>query len=88
MVVVGDDVKGAKKGFHAVALRDGRYFDKYAADSAKAVPEWCREIRAQAIGIDAPSVQCQSGAACAQENHLPLQMSKPQLLSRWVRLSA
>jgi hypothetical protein len=34
--VVGIDVGGPRKGFHAVALRDGGYLDKFASPDAPA----------------------------------------------------
>jgi hypothetical protein len=36
-VVVGIDVGGPKKGFHAVTLKDGRYLTKYAASDPKLI---------------------------------------------------
>ncbi|HLZ33311.1 MAG TPA: DUF429 domain-containing protein [Nitrospira sp.] len=53
-IVVGVDVGGVKKGFHAVALRDGTFFDKLAACNTAAIVEWCRRLGASTVGIDAP----------------------------------
>jgi predicted nuclease with RNAse H fold len=53
-IVVGVDVGGAKKGFHAVALRGGKFFGKLATADAAAVVTWCRSLNALAVGVDAP----------------------------------
>jgi predicted nuclease with RNAse H fold len=53
-VVIGVDVGGKNKGFHAVALRAGRFVDKAAGCDAKEIAEWCRTLDASVIGIDAP----------------------------------
>lgn len=69
-VVVGVDVGGPRKGFHAVALRDGDYFAKFAAPDALAVTNWCRDIGARAIGIDAPCRWSLTGRARPAERAL------------------
>ena len=53
-IVIGVDVGRVKKGFHAVALRDGTFFDKLAACNTAAIVEWCRRLGASTVGIDAP----------------------------------
>src|SRR6185295_8175689 len=58
MVVVGVDVGGEKKGFHAVALRDGAYHrhepsSRGGRATVDSILEWCRELDAQASGVDA-----------------------------------
>ena len=53
-IVVGVDVGGPRKGFHAVALRDGSYLSRSASKDAGWIVNWCRDIGAQAVGIDAP----------------------------------
>ena len=68
-VVVGIDVGGPKKGFHAVALNGRRYLDKYASLDAKAITKWCSEIGAKAIGIDAP---CRWGTKGKAKLRFPL----------------
>lgn len=55
--VVGIDVGGAGKGFHAVILRDGRFESKRFNKDTHAAAEtaaWCRDHDAQVIAIDAP----------------------------------
>jgi len=53
-IVVGVDVGGPKKGFHAVALRDEQYCEKFSTPIAKEVAAWCRKLKASVVGIDAP----------------------------------
>lgn len=53
--VVGVDVGGARKGFHAVALAEGVYRDRLQTRSARELARWIRhDIGAQAVAIDAP----------------------------------
>lgn len=53
-VVVGVDVGGPKKGFHAVALKDRQLFEMVALRDPAAVVQWTRSLHASAVGIDAP----------------------------------
>ena len=53
-IVVGVDVGGPKKGFHAVALQGGQYREKLSALIAADIAEWCRRLKASVVGIDAP----------------------------------
>jgi len=69
--VAGVDV-GAKKGFHAVALRGRALSSKLTTCSAAAVVAWCREQRVSAIGIDAPSRWSLTGRARSCERELAL----------------
>jgi predicted nuclease with RNAse H fold len=52
--VVGVDVGGLKKGFHAVAIRDQKLFDKLTTHHPAAIVEWCRTLNVSVVGIDAP----------------------------------
>ena len=52
--VVGVDVGGPKKGFHAVAIQDGQYREKLSTLLVEEVVAWCRRLKASAVGIDAP----------------------------------
>jgi hypothetical protein len=54
LVVAGVNVGGRKKGFHAVALRDGQYVGKLSASDALAIVEWCVALQAWAVGVNAP----------------------------------
>ncbi len=53
-IVVGVDVGGPTKGFHAVALKDGQYREKLSTLIAEDVAAWCRRLKVSAVGIDAP----------------------------------
>ena len=53
-IVVGVDVGGLRKGFHAVALREGQFFEKFATLDAREVLRWCRELNTSVVGVDAP----------------------------------
>ncbi len=54
-VVVGIDVGGRKKGFHAVALAGGRYRNRLATREVAELVAWCVEtLRATVIAVDAP----------------------------------
>lgn len=54
-VVVGIDVGGRRKGFHAVALRDGLYAGQLLSREVGEISRWCCEtIGARLIAIDAP----------------------------------
>lgn len=71
VIVVGVDVGGKKKGFHAVALRGGTYWQKYqGANSAASLAEWCVGIKASAVGVDAPCGWSKTGRARAAEREL------------------
>ena len=70
MIVAGVDVGGSKKGFHAVALKGGAYFDQFAWPDAAAIADWCRGIDAYVIGVDAPCRWSLTGRACPAEREL------------------
>ena len=55
-IVVGIDVGGARKGFHAVALADGIYLDRKQTPSVRELVRWVREEigGAQVIAVDSP----------------------------------
>ena len=60
-IVIGVDVGGPKKGFHAVALRGGQFFEQYATLDVREVVSWCRKLEASAIGIDASCCWSRTG---------------------------
>ena len=62
-VVVGVDVGGPKKGFHAVAFHDGHIFETSATLHAAEVVAWCRKLNVSVVGIDAPSCWSLTGLA-------------------------
>ena len=53
-VVVGIDVGGPKKGFHAVALSGTKLLVKFRSADPATIAHWCREQGAEVIAIDAP----------------------------------
>jgi len=62
IVTVGIDVGGISKGFHAVALKDGKYLDHWSAkndvtegdDAIGRLVKWCNDHNARMIAVDAP----------------------------------
>ncbi|HEU4684625.1 MAG TPA: DUF429 domain-containing protein [Nitrospira sp.] len=60
-IVVGIDVGGEKKGFHAVALCGGRFYGKSASCDPAKLAGWCRAVGAVAVGIDAPCTWSRTG---------------------------
>ena len=68
--VVGVDVGGMRKGFHAVALRDNQIVAKLTTCSALDVATLCREQGAAAVGIDAPCQWSLTGRARPCEREL------------------
>lgn len=52
--VIGIDVGGARKGFHAVVLRDGEICGTKTDCDPNAIVEWCLEQDAAVVGMDAP----------------------------------
>ena len=52
--VVGIDVGGERKGFHAVALRGLAIAGQLASRDPREIADWCRALEAQAVGVDAP----------------------------------
>ncbi|MEB3184208.1 MAG: DUF429 domain-containing protein [Cyanobacteriota bacterium] len=53
--VIGIDVGGSRKGFHAVALSAGAYAGQLATTEVQELAHWCRAlIGARLIAIDAP----------------------------------
>ena len=69
-IVIGIDVGGPKRGFHAVALNAGRYWEKFATPDAASMVEWCLRIGARAVGVDAPCRWSLTGRARPAERSL------------------
>ncbi len=69
-VVAGVDVGSEKKGFHAVALREGAYLDHFWSPDPSAVAAWCVDVGARAIGVDAPCRWSLTGRARPAEREL------------------
>jgi predicted nuclease with RNAse H fold len=62
-IVVGVDVGGPKKGFHAVAIRKGKIIETYTAFNAREVVGWCWDLYVFTVGIDAPCCWSYTGRA-------------------------
>jgi predicted RNase H-like nuclease len=67
--VVGIDVGGKRKGFHAVALRDRTFTTKGSADPAEIV-EGCLQWGASVVAVDAPCCWSQSSSSRLPEREL------------------
>jgi predicted nuclease with RNAse H fold len=68
---IGIDVGGARKGFHAVALRDGADVGQMASCDEKELAHWCvQQMQAQVIAIDAPCRWSSDGRARSCEREL------------------
>ena len=71
MNVVGIDVGGARKGFHAVAITDGTYLSHFTTQDVRKLSDWCREtVRARVIAVDAPCRWRGAGHARPAEREL------------------
>jgi predicted RNase H-like nuclease len=68
-VVVGIDVGGEKKGFHAVAFQD-RIFGKASSTDPCAMVKWCLDWNASVVAVDAPCGWSQSGSSRLAEREL------------------
>jgi hypothetical protein len=53
--VIGVDVGGPAKGFHAVALSGQRVVGQTASRNPEGISDWCREKGAVVVAVDAPS---------------------------------
>jgi predicted nuclease with RNAse H fold len=53
-VVIGIDVGGTRKGFHAVALRGLTFLEKIHSADAVAIAQWCCDLGAHVVAVDAP----------------------------------
>lgn len=71
MTTIGIDVGGERKGFHAVALRDGAWAAQLASADVQQLRHWCVDrMRAQVIAIDAPCRWSTDGRARPCERQL------------------
>jgi predicted nuclease with RNAse H fold len=67
--VIGIDVGGSGKGYHAVVLRHGQ-FEPHHFRAASDAEAWCHARAAQAIAIDAPCAWATSGGSRFAERSL------------------
>lgn len=59
--VVGIDVGGEHKGFHAVALLGSIFVDKTTATDPAVIVAWCLAQKATVVSVDAPCGWSQTG---------------------------
>ena len=62
-VVVGIDVGGARKGFHAVALGAGAVIDRCRTADPQGLARWCAGLGAALVAVDAPGSWGDGGGA-------------------------
>jgi predicted nuclease with RNAse H fold len=62
-IVAGIDVGGTAKGFHAVALRNGKFTGRSHFSTAWEVSDWCRDTHADIVAVDAPCRWSTTGRA-------------------------
>jgi predicted nuclease with RNAse H fold len=67
--VVGIDIGGPKKGFHAVALR-GRQFETYSSKDSTEIVNWCLNQKAGIVSVDAPCGWSESSSSRPAEQEL------------------
>lgn len=70
--VVGIDVGGERKGFHAVALRGGFFEEKITATDPAVIVDWCLAQKATVVSVDAPCGWSQTGPSRLAERELEL----------------
>lgn len=68
--VVGIDVGGERKGFHAVALHDGKFLDKTKNLNPAAIVAWCLDYKARVVAVDASCRWSKYGSSRLAEREL------------------
>jgi predicted nuclease with RNAse H fold len=68
--VVGIDVGGNRKGYHAVALRSGKVFDTKTSTSPAEIVTWCLDMEAAVVSVDAPCRWSRSDSSRQAEKDL------------------
>jgi len=86
--VVGIDVGGERKGFHAVALLGGIVLDKKTDPDPKVIVDWCLDHKAMVVAVDAPCRWSQSGSSRLAEQKLELRGKKIYCFSTPTRARA
>lgn len=71
--VVGIDVGGERKGFHAVLFKDGKFLDKTTNQNPASIVAWCLDHKASTIAVDAPCRWSKSGSSRLAERELSKQ---------------
>ena len=68
--VIGIDVGGPRKGFHAVVMREGKIYGKKEAFDPIVIAKWCRDQEACVVGVDSPCLWSVAGKSRAVEREL------------------
>lgn len=74
--VIGIDVGGERKGFHAVALQDGTFVATLAHSDPAVIVSWCRQLKAVVVAVDAPCGWSDGGASRLAERSLAMGAQK------------
>ncbi|MFH1737868.1 MAG: DUF429 domain-containing protein, partial [bacterium] len=69
-IVVGIDVGGERRGFHAVALSDGNFVGINTDHEPAVIVGWCLYYRAAVVAVDAPCRWSQAGLSREAERLL------------------
>ena len=67
---MGIDVGGERKGFHAVALRDGLFVAMHKSTNPSTIVDWCLDNTASIVAVDAPCTWSQAGLSRKAEREL------------------
>ena len=70
--VIGIDVGGERKGFHAVALQNGTFVGTLAHTDPAVIVSWCRQLKAVVVAVDAPCGWSTGGASRLAERSLAI----------------
>ena len=74
--VVGIDVGGERKGFHAVALRSGAFVATLSDRDPAVIVRWCRKQNATVVAVDAPCGWSVGGSSRMAERSLAIGAQK------------
>ena len=85
--VVGIDVGGERKGFHAVALRNG-IFCKATSRRPAEIVDWCVSRNAEIVAVDAPCGWSKSTSSRAAEREMKLGEERIHCFATPTRLEA
>lgn len=86
--VVGIDVGGQRKGFHAVALQDGTFVSKITSTAHDIIVTWCLDHKAKVVAVDAPCRWSQGGSSRLAEQELKMLGKKMHCYATPIRARA
>ena len=70
--VIGIDVGGERKGFHAVAFQNGTFVATLAHTDPAVIVSWCRQLKAVVVAVDAPCGWSAGGTSRLAERSLAI----------------